>query len=378
MDDATVDALLAAAEDGVDCDGLVVEATGDGYSFALGDERHHGLDEAALRDLAADHAVAVENWHFWETHVPPGDDRRAFLRWLEGANEAAAGDGNHHDVHDRLEHLEAGIEATWGQLHVTIGLEGSTATRRYTLRHVDDVEGHGEEPGDAANPADLVDHEDPLDARQLSKFDDRDRYRPLKTAPSLQRGWRFPNLSADDLVRAVECFYPATIPNWHREREGELDVDHWRETAERQTGIYGVVEDLPREAVEWVAEACCVDSQCTKRREWQYDDGEALSADGGDGVYPCREPCSLVVAAARKWAILEGESEHTYEFELTPSEKNQLEELIDAVAEGRVDEIREADVNDGANRYRARYLRAKRFDDAGNLCGVSTTGNDDS
>jgi hypothetical protein len=316
MDDATVDALLRAADDGVDCDGLVVEATDGGYSVGIGGERHHCLDESSVRAFAADHPLAVENWHFWQNEVPPGEDRRAFLRWLEGVDERSATEADEaDDLHDRLEHLESGIEATWGQLHVSIRLEDGTATRRYALRHVDDVEGHGDEPEEAVDDAELTDYDDPLEARQLSKFDDRDRYRPLKTAPSLQRGWRFPDLMADELVRTVECFYPATIPNWHREREGDLDVDHWRDTAARQTGIYGVVEELPREAVEWVAEACCVDSQCTKRREWQYDDGEALSADGGDGVYPCREPCSLVVAAARKWAILEGESERTYEFD---------------------------------------------------------------
>ena len=42
------------------------------------------------------------------------------------------------------------------------------------------------------------------------------------------------------------------------------------------------------------------------------------------------------------------------------------------MADGRTDEIREADVYDGANRYRARFLRAKRFDDEGTLSGVST------
>jgi len=43
----------------------------------------------------------------------------------------------------------------------------------------------------------------------------------------------------------------------------------------------------------------------------------------------------------------------------------------------RIDEIREADVKDGANRYRARFLRAKRFDDDGNLCGVLTDPDDE-
>jgi len=144
----------------------------------------------------------------------------------------------------------------------------------------------------------------------------------------------------------------------------------------RQSGIYGVVKTWDRgeghEHVDWVEEACCDDSQCLKRREWQYDDETELDVDGGDGVFPCREPCSVVVSAARKWTRLESEQPRTYEFELTPSEKEQVEEIIDAVADGRIDEIREADTKEGANRYRTRFLRAKRFDDEGNLGGVPT------
>jgi hypothetical protein len=143
---------------------------------------------------------------------------------------------------------------------------------------------------------------------------------------------------------------------------------------ERQTGIYGLIQTWDRgeghEHVEWVAEASCDDSQCLKRREWQYDDETELDAPGGDGAFPCREPCSLVIAAARKWTKLESEEPETYEFELTPSEKEQLEEIVDAVADGRTDEIRDADVYDGANRYRARFLRAKLFDEDGHLPAV--------
>ncbi len=54
------------------------------------------------------------------------------------------------------------------------------------------------------------------------------------------------------------------------------------------------------------------------------------------------------------------EQSQTYEFELTPCEKEQLEAIIDAVADGEADDIREADIYEGANRYRARFLRAKR------------------
>lgn len=372
MDSEPVDTLLETIEESVggdgdtaadtsdasavvSFDGLTIRRGADGFAFTAGDETVSGLSAAGLRDRATEHEPYVRNWWFWTQDAPTGRDRRAFLRWIEGGSERA--------LPERLEDLADGIEASWGQLHITVTL-GDSTERRYELRHVDDAD----RPSEA-----LTAYDDPLGARELTKYADDGAYRPLSTAPTLQTGWVFPYLDATGLVRAVENFYPATIANWFREREGDLDVDHWRATAERQTGIYDLLEDLPREAVDWIAEACCVDSQCLKRREWQYDDGDEIDVDGGDGTFPCREPCSLVIAAARKWTILEGETERTYEFTLTPSEKRQLEELIDAVAEGRTDEIREADVGDGANRYRARYLRAKRFDDDGNLCGVSGT-----
>jgi hypothetical protein len=215
-----------------------------------------------------------------------------------------------------------------------------------------------------------------LAARDLVKHDDSGRYRPLSTAPSLPHGFAFVGLEGTDLVQTVEFIYPATVANWHREREGDLDITHFRETANRQTGIYEMIDALPRERVEDLAETCCVDSQCLKRREWDESPSEPLGVPRGDGEFPCREPCSLVVAAARQFAVLEGETPREYTFELTPSEKNQLEDLINAVADGRIDEIREADLGDGANRYRARYLRSVRMDDDDDLCGVPTIDGD--
>jgi hypothetical protein len=357
--DRRLDALVEAAADGpVEADDLRVERGADGYAVETPDGRATGLDEAGLRDLLADHERLLDDW--WTWHRLSGA-RRAFLRWVEGADERA--------VAERYDALADGLHAEWGEL--SIRAELVDGERRYEVRHVADV---------GAPADDLTAYDDPLALRRPLKFDDDGRYRPLKTAPNAPTGWRLGGLTGRDLVEAVEVAYPATVANWHRESEGDLDVTHWRETAERQTGIYGVVEELPREAVDWVAEAACVDSQCLKRREWEYDEGDGLAVDGGDGVFPCREPCSLVVAAARKWTTLERETERTYEFTLTPSEKEQVEAVLDAVADDTTDEIREADVYEGANRYRARYLRAKRVDDDGNLCGVPTapgSGDDD-
>ena len=363
--DEQVKALLdrAAADDPVELDGLRVSTDGDDtYTVETPDETHHGLSGSEFREAVHANHIApyVTNWYFWAEVVGSrGRHRRAFLRHAEAAND--------HSVPERYDALDAGMETEWGDVVVTATL-GEDGHRRYEIRHADDV---------GADPADLDAYRDPLDARELSTYDDEGRYRPLRTAPSLVSGWIFPDLDGRDAVETLDTLYPASVANWNLEREGELDVTHWRETADRQTGIYGVVEELPAEAVEWVAESCCVDSQCLKRREWEYDADHELEADGGAGAFPCREPCSLVVAAARRWTKLEEEDTRSYEFELTPSEKEQLEAIIDAVADDRTDEIREADVYEGANRYRTRFLRAKRFDDEGNLGGVPTDRHED-
>ena len=356
------DALVAAAPDGITFDGLHVGQEAGGYVFETPGDERTGLDEADLRAVAAGSRHAT-NWYFWHAVAPQKDDRWAFLRWLEGA----AGDGDDAEgVEERYDALVEGVRTEWGQLAITATL-GDDGRRRYHLRHVDDAD---------RDPVALDAYDDPLDAREIATFDDRGRYRPLKAAPSLPGGWRFADLDPAEVVEAVGAFYPASIPNWHREREGDLDVTHWHETVGRQTGMYGVVQTWDRgegyEHVNWVAEACCDDSQCLKRREWQYDEGTKLDVDGGDGEFPCREPCSVVISAARRWTKLEAEESRTYEFELTPSEKEQIEEIVDAVADGRTDEIREADVYEGANRFRTRFLRAKLFDDEGNLAGTPT------
>ena len=347
MDDSVADAIREAAADGIAFDGLRVECNGEVCSVEVPAEGFTQVSTDAVEKLVETYPTYAFNWQFWHAEAPQTDDRWAFLRWLEDAENAP--------LRDRAAALEAGLTETWGQLSITATLDGDGG-RTYAITHVDDAD---------VDLAGLATYDDPLEAREIGRLDERDRYRPLKTAPSLRTGWALVDLDATEAVRAVEWFYPATIANWHREREGELDVTHWEETAHRQTGIYDVIEELPDEAVDWLATACCDDSQCLKRRRWDRAADDPLDAPRGDGAFPCREPCSLVTAAARKWTTLETEAPRTFEIELTLSEANQLSEIVDAVAEGRIDEIREADVNDGANRYRARYLRAKLFEDEG-------------
>lgn len=353
-----VDALVETAPEEISFDGLEVKFDGK-YTFRTPDTEFTGLSGAELREIAVG-SPFVTNWFFWHATAPQKADRWAFLRWLEGGADET------HPVRERYEALGGGIETEWGQLHIVVTL-GKEGTRQYRLRHTADA---------TSDSTELDAYEDPLKARELATSTEDGSYRPLKTAPTLQRGWEFPALDPAALIEAVDFFYPATVTNWYRERNGTLDVSHWRETMARQTGMYGVIETWDRgeghEHVDWVAESCCQDSQCLKRREWHYDEETPLETAGGDGSFPCREPCSLVISAARQFTKLDAETPRTYEFELTPSEKEQLEELIDTVADGECTEIRDADFDEGANRFRARFLRARRFDEKGQLCGVRT------
>jgi len=337
----------------IDHDGLAAEYDADENTYHIETPNRQISVSADGLPVDAEQAAYITNWHFYTQQVG-SEIKQAFCQWLELADE--------HPVPDRYAALESGIEREWGQLSITTTI-AEDGTRHYELRHVDDSN---------AEVDALTAHTDPFDARDIGTLDADDRYRPLRTAPSLKQGWIFPDLTANEVYEAVEAFYPATIVNWYREGRGELDIDHWRDEQDRQSGIYNLITVLPDEAVDWAAAACCDDSQCLKRREWQLSEDEPLDAEGGDGTFPCREPCSMVVAAGREWAKLEREKTQTYEFELTPTKKEQLEAIIDVVADDDVDEIREADVKNGANRYRVRYLREKRFDDDGNLSGTLT------
>jgi len=340
----TLDRLCAhAAEHGINTEVLTLTHANGQYHLAVEEQVYTELSEAELRGRLAEHPASVREWAFWHRRAPQHSARRAFLRRLEDLNADVS-------PSDRRAALAEGVQQQWGQLLLTVQLNDE-GRRAYEIRHVEDA-------GCTIDRLDVQNR--PREARFLAKYDEDGDYRPLSTAPTLQSGWIFAELDAAAAVRTVDFFYPASIANWYRERVGELDVTHWAEATGRQTGIYAITEDVEGAAVDWVAEACCVDSQCLKRREWDETPSRELSVPRGQGAFPCREPCSLVIAAARTWAKLEREEEQTYTVQLTPSEKEQLETLLDAVADGTAGDVREADVRTGANRYRARYLRAKR------------------
>ncbi|MDR9412928.1 MAG: DR2241 family protein, partial [Haloferacaceae archaeon] len=191
----------------IEYDGLTAQVSEGGYKLET-PERQTVVEQLEA-DALEEFAPWVQNWWYWEhacaVQTPAG---RRYLRMLERAETMS--------VPERMSDLRGGIETAWGELTV-IASTDEEGRRRYTVRHTDD----GPE-------AELEPLETPEEARALATYDADGRYRPLKSAPSLRRGWSFTHISATRLIAVIGYLYPASIPNWDREQAGALDITHWR------------------------------------------------------------------------------------------------------------------------------------------------------
>ncbi len=237
-------------------------------------------------------------------------------------------------------------EATAGRRFAQI-LARALKPSGFELRHADDA---GVEAGN------LKLHEDPREARGISKLTASGEYRPLKTSPNLRRGWLLRLDDERELSTAMSYLYPAAVVHWHLHREGRLETTNFRETAARQSGIYERIRYLSDEGVENAARACCEDAVCLKKTLWDVDGKTPLEMDRGGGEIPCPEPCSVFVSFARRVRMFEREAENAPEESgFTPGEKQDLAALVEAAATGEVGFAREAEFEEPLNERRMRY-----------------------
>ncbi|CAN5255010.1 hypothetical protein BH24ACT16_BH24ACT16_13230 [soil metagenome] len=218
----------------------------------------------------------------------------------------------------------------------------------YEVRHVEDA---GRDSGDL----DL--HEDPRQAREISKLTETGEYRPLKSSPNLRRGWLLRLSDERELMTAIGYLYPSAVVHWYLDRVGGLKITSYRENAARQTGMYQRVQSLSDEGVNRAARACCDDAVCLKRTLWDVDEETPLDVYRGDGEIPCPEPCSVFVSFARQIRGFEREEERDLDdpSELTASERGDLSALVEAASTGEVDLVREAEFEGPLNERRMRY-----------------------
>jgi sirohydrochlorin cobaltochelatase len=156
------------------------------------------------------------------------------------------------------------------------------------------------------------------DAVELARFDDAGNYRPLKTAPTLQHGWKLvlENLSA--LQTALDLFYPGRLAAMFAFQYGDLVATPFRETLGRQSGMYRVAAQIDEEqADELIGNFCRSDGGCLRTIFWRRDQNETVPSTKlppekfdpthdqtglGAPVIPllCQEACTLLVAEARR------------------------------------------------------------------------------
>jgi sirohydrochlorin cobaltochelatase len=169
------------------------------------------------------------------------------------------------------------------------------------------------------------------DATYLSKFDDSGNYRPLKTAPNLQHGWRLQLATVDDLRRSLDYFYPGRLGVFAAWKGSPLASTPLRETLDRQTGMYRVAAKISDEQVDRVVgDFCRSDGGCLRTILWKRDKQGTIASPNlppekfdpafdqtkggrrsGSATAPttasparsipllCQEPCNLLVAECR-------------------------------------------------------------------------------
>jgi hypothetical protein len=177
---------------------------------------------------------------------------------------------------------QVGDELTFAQVliwHVCDGFE---------LRHVDDRTVKAESL--RAVPVD--------GARGLAQYTAEGGFRPLKSAPTLQKGWRIEAKGEGQLEATLNQIYPGAIADWHAARGMEPPVTDYREFAGRQTGMYRAMGLLKDGQVTEVIRNTCDKGHCLKRRLWTAT-GAAPDGPAEKSLIPCLEPCAILMESAR-------------------------------------------------------------------------------
>ena len=169
-----------------------------------------------------------------------------------------------------------------------------------------------------ATRSDLNLHDGPEAALELARFDDAEKYRPLKTAPTLRHGWRLRVETIADLWLALEHFYPGRVAAFFANEAGELRTTPLRETLERQSGMYRIAAQISEDqADELVGNFCRSDGGCLRTILWRRDRSGTVPSTklppqkfdpvfdqtgSGQPIIPllCQEACNLLVAEARR------------------------------------------------------------------------------
>ena len=170
---------------------------------------------------------------------------------------------------------------------------------------------------------DLQPFQNPDEAAEIARCDDKGNYRPLKTAPNLRHGWLLKVVDLGELRSALDCFYPGRLALLAAWTENRLSTTPLRETLDRQSGMYRIAAKISDKQIDdVVGNFCKSDGGCLRTILWKRDTHGAIPSTSlprkkfdpghdqtghGQNAIPllCQEGCNLLVAECRK--VVKGE-----------------------------------------------------------------------
>ena len=192
--------------------------------------------------------------------------------------------------------------------------------------------------------------------REFAQFTAAGAFRPLHSAPNLRNGWRLAAGNDAILGSALDQLYPGAIPDWYAAQDTAPPVTHYREFANRQSGMYRITALLEDAQVVQVIHAACPNHFCLKRRLWTVP-GTPIDAPSEKSMIPCLEPCALFLEFARK-TVRVGQEKKVH-LDLAPADLATLIRTLRTAVTGEEAEVREGDFDDPANSRRIQLLLLK-------------------
>ncbi len=158
----------------------------------------------------------------------------------------------------------------------------------------------------------------PEEARIIALYDEEGNYRPLKSAPNLKHGWKLILKDIFELHEALDYLYPAMLGGWVAFANNKAAPVNFRETANRQSGMYEMVKHISNNAADsLIGEFCKSDGKCLKTILWKLDQKTSITTLPAEKFDPaqnqlnpdrasgkaipmlCFESCTLLISAAR-------------------------------------------------------------------------------
>lgn len=192
--------------------------------------------------------------------------------------------------------------------------------------------------------------------RALADFTEQKQYRPLKSAPTLPRGWSCAASNLAELDAALRHLYPGAMADWFAAQQQVPPATHYREFTARQTGMYRTTTMLNDAQVAQVARAGCHVRFCLKRRLWTVE-GLPADAVSEKSLIPCLEPCAVLLEFARASARLEQREKQS--MPLTEAEIAALSAALQTALQSSAADSREGDFSAPDNARRWQWLLEK-------------------